>query len=108
MNTKYGSSNNKGAWTYNDVIEGLCTTGKGSIKYFKRLKPLTNSCSASQFEYDVYECKEAKYRIEPYAFNIKPIGNFCLGDSIENTKPAQGVIDKSKIQFVIQTLIKNT
>lgn len=96
MNTKYGSSNNKGAWTYNDVIEGLCTTGKGSIKYFKRLKPLTNSCSASQFEYDVYECKEAKYRIEPYAFNIKPIGNFCLGDSIENTKPAQGVIDKSK------------
>jgi type II secretory pathway pseudopilin PulG len=99
MTTKYGSTNNKGAWTYNDVIEGLCTTGKGSIKYFKRLTPLGNSCSASQFEYDVYECKEAKYRIEPYAFNIKPIGNFCLGDDLANKQldegdPSKGIIDK--------------
>lgn len=99
MSTKYGSSNNKGAWTYNDVIEGLCTTGKGSVKYFKRLKPLGNSCSASQFEYDVYECKEAKYRVEPYAFNNKVQGNFCLGDSLSNKQldegdPAKGITDK--------------
>ena len=98
MTTKYGS-NNKGAWTYDDVIEGLCETGKGSIKYFKRLKPISNSCSSSQFEYDVYECKEAKYRIEPYAFNYKVQGNFCLGDSLSNKDldegdPSKGITDK--------------
>lgn len=99
MSTKYGTTNNKGAWTYDDVIEGLCTTGKGSIKYFKRLKPIDRSCLSSQFEYDVYECKEAKYRIEPYAFNISVQGNFCLGDDLNNKaldegNPAKGVIDK--------------
>jgi type II secretory pathway pseudopilin PulG len=98
MTTKYGA-NNKGAWTYNDVIEGLCTTGKGSVKYFKRLTPIANSCSASQFEYDVYECQEAKFRIEPYAFNNKVQGNFCLGDDLSNKAldekdPSLGVIDK--------------
>jgi hypothetical protein len=99
MTTKYGSSNNKGAWTYNDVIEGLCTTGKGSVKYFKRLTPIDKSCSSSQFEYDVYECKEAKYRIEPYAYNNKFQGNFCLGDDLNNKSlddgdPAKGITDK--------------
>jgi hypothetical protein len=99
MSAKYGS-NNKGAWTYDDVIEGLCTTGKGSVKYFKRLKPISNSCSTSQFEYDVYECKEAKYRIEPYAYNYKVQGNFCLGDSLSNTDPVDsdpslGIVDKA-------------
>ena len=99
MSTKYGSTNNKGAWTYDDVIEGLCTTGKGSIKYFKRLTPIDNSCSASQFEYDVYECKEAKYRVEPYAYNITAQGNFCLGDDLNNKAlddgdPAKGITDK--------------
>lgn len=98
MSSKYGI-NNKGAWTYNDVIEGLCETGKGSIKYFKRLTPINNSCSSSQFEYDVYECKEAKYRVEPYAFNNKVQGNFCLGDDLNNKSldegdPSKGVIDK--------------
>lgn len=100
MTTKYGS-NNKGAWTYNDVIEGLCETGKGSIKYFKRLTPIDKSCSASQFEYDVYECKEAKYRIEPFAYNYKVQGNFCLGDSTTNKgdvkdDPSKGITDKDK------------
>jgi hypothetical protein len=99
MNTKYGSTNNKGAWTYNDVIEGVCTTGKNSVKYFKRLTPIDKSCSASQFEYDVYECKEAKYRIEPYAYNNKVQGNFCLGDDLNNKAlddgdPAKGITDK--------------
>jgi type II secretory pathway pseudopilin PulG len=98
MNTKYGAKNS-GAWTYNDVIEGLCTTGQGSIKYFKRLTPIDKSCSPSQFEYDVYECKEAKFRIEPYAFNVKVQGNFCLGDDLNNKSldegdPAKGIIDK--------------
>lgn len=99
MTTKYGSANNKGAWTYNDVIEGLCTTGKGSIKYFKRLTPIDKSCAASEFEYDVYECKEAKYRVEPYAYNNKVQGNFCLGDSLSNKQldegdPSKGITDE--------------
>lgn len=99
MTSKYGTKN-KGAWTYNDVIEGLCETGKGSIKYFKRLTPIDRSCSSSEFEYDVYECKEAKYRIEPYAYNYLVQGNFCLGDSVSNKNivdqdPSKGIIDKT-------------
>lgn len=96
INNKYGS-NDAGHWTYNDVIEGLCeTTGKGKVKYFKRPTPMDNVCGANQYEYDVYECKEAKYRAEPYAFNYKTQGSFCLGDSLDNADPKEGVVDVEK------------
>lgn len=64
------------------------------VKYFKRETPIDNVCGANQFEYDVYECKKAKYRVEPYAFNYKMKGSFCLGDSLENSVPKDGVIDE--------------
>lgn len=94
ISSKY-DSNDAGEWTYYDVIEGLCeTTGEGMVKYFKRETPIDNVCGANQFEYDVYECKKAKYRVEPYAFNYKMKGSFCLGDSLENSDPKDGVIDE--------------
>jgi len=92
INDKYGSVNNGGNWTYQDVIEGLCTT-KNQVKYFKRTTNTDNICSGSAKEYDVYECKEAKYRIEPYAANYKVEGNFCLGDSPDNINPKQGIVN---------------
>lgn len=111
MTTKYGT-NNKGAWTYNDVIEGLCTTGKSTVKYFKRLTPIDKSCSESQFEYEVFECKEAKYRVEPYAYNYKVQGNFCLGDSLSNKDaaegdPTKGITDKDKNTICYTDVNKN-
>jgi type II secretory pathway pseudopilin PulG len=94
ISSKY-DSNDSGEWTYYDVIEGLCeTTGEGQVKYFKRTTPIDNVCGSSKFEYDVYECKQAKYRVEPYAFNNKMKGSFCLGDSLVNADPADGIIDK--------------
>lgn len=97
MNTKYKSAPKISAWTYNDVIEGICeTSGKGSIKYFRREKPIDNTCSGAQKEYDVYECKEAKYRKEPFKFNNVTQGYFCLGDSVDKTDPTEGIIDEDK------------
>lgn len=96
IKNKYGL-NDAGNWTYYDIIEGLCeTTGENKVKYFKRELTLTNSCGFSKYEYDVYECKKAKYRIEPYAFNNKITGSFCLGDSLNNSDPKDGIIDEDE------------
>lgn len=106
MNTKYGSSNVAGAWTYNDVIEGSCSsTGKNKIKYFKRTTPISGTCPSST-EYDVYECKEAKFRIEPYAYNYKVEGNFCLGDRA-NRDPAEGIEDPDNNTICYTDLNRN-
>jgi hypothetical protein len=108
INTKYGSSNNLGAWTYDDVIEGVCgASNVGKVKYFKRETAIDNVCSASQKEYDVYECKEAKYRKEPYAYNYTVKGNFCLGDSTDNSDPSKGITDTSKNTICYTDLNKN-
>lgn len=94
IDSKYGSSKNTGAWPYFDVIEGTCgNTNIGKVKYFERTTPIDNICSSSQKEYDIYECKEAKYRKEPYAYNYAVKGNFCLGDSSENSNPSDGIIN---------------
>ncbi len=106
MNSAYGSKNS-GAWTYFDVIEGLCeSTGEGKIKYFERKTAIDGTCPG-QKEYDVYECKKAKYRIEPYAFNYKKQGNFCLGDSNSNSNPKDGVIDVDNNTICYTDLNKN-
>ncbi len=106
MDVVYGS-NNAGAWTYFDVIEGLCeSTGEGKIKYFERKTPISGTCPG-QKEYDVYECKKAKYRIEPYAFNYKKQGQFCLGDSLSNSNPKDGIVDVDNNTICYTDLNKN-
>lgn len=108
INTKYGSSNNLGAWTYDDVIEGVCgSTNIGKVKYFKRDTAIDKVCAASQKEYDVYECKEAKYRKEPYAYNYTVKGNFCLGDSTNNSDPSKGITDTANNTICYTDLNKN-
>lgn len=97
------------SWTYPDVIEGVCQGyATNAIKYFERTTPLTNTCSSNQKEYDVYECKPAKFRKEPYAFNFTTQGSFCLGDSNTNVEnPAEGITDEDKKTICFTDLNKN-
>lgn len=107
INNKY-ITRNAGKWTYNDVIEGLCeTTGEGKVKYFERPIATGKCFGQSEKEFEIYECKKAKYRIEPYAYNLKAQGNFCVGDSEGNLDPKEGIVNVEEDTICYTDLNKN-
>ena len=88
---------NLSQWEYYDVIEGNCMTKEEAEiseapihKYFMNT---TDACSSvdsrgvsfNGFRTEIFQCKQAKYRLEPYALNAMPKYSVC---NVESEAPA--------------------
>ena len=88
---------NLSQWEYHDVIEGNCMTKEEAEiseepihKYFMNT---TDACSSvdsrgvsfNGFRTEIFQCKKAKYRLEPYALNAMPKYSVC---NVESEAPA--------------------
>lgn len=80
-------------WEYYDVIEGNCMTKEDAeireAPIHKYFMDTSNACSSvdsngvsfNGFRTEIFQCKKAKYRLEPYALNAMPKYSVCNIDS---------------------------